>query len=133
MATPTTTAPSNTLVNKNIITPDSYTGLDTLPKQIVTKLQKRGFTLNLLLVGKSGLGKSTLLNSIFASHLSESSVKHFESAKTTEITVKSHYIVENQVQVKLSVVDTPGMFICGAYTWICVAYSIFVFYTVNLS
>lgn len=90
------------------ITPDSYTGLDTLPQQIIQKLNKRGFTFNLMVVGKSGLGKSTLVNSIFASHLKNSVGKSYELNKTMEIQVKSHLIVENNVQVKVSIVDTPG-------------------------
>jgi septin 3/9/12 len=56
----------------------------------------------------SGLGKSTLVNSIFASHLTNSQVKSFDNTKTTEISISSHTIVENNVAVKLSIIDTPG-------------------------
>ena len=90
------------------ITPEAYTGLDTLPQQIIQKLNKRGFTFNLMVVGKSGLGKSTLVNSIFAAHLKDAVGKGYELNKTTEVQVKSHVIVENNVQVKVSIVDTPG-------------------------
>ena len=61
-----------------------------------------------MVVGKSGLGKSTLVNSIFACHLKNSLGKSYELNKTTEVQVKTHVIVENNVQVKLSIVDTPG-------------------------
>ena len=90
------------------ITPESYTGLDTIPQQIIQKLNKKGFTFNLMVVGKSGLGKSTLVNSIFACHLKNSVGKSYELSKTTEVQVKTHLIVENDVQVKVSIVDTPG-------------------------
>jgi predicted GTPase len=106
----------NTSGNKNTtarqwVTPDAPTGLESLPKQIVHQLVKRGFTFNLMMVGKSGLGKSTLLNSIFSSHLGDSHWKQFDSAKkTTEISVKTHWIAEQNVKVKLSIIDTPGRF-----------------------
>ncbi len=102
---------------KMSITPESYTGLDTLPQQIIQKLNKRGFTLNLMVVGKSGLGKSTLVNSIFAAHLKSSGGKSYELSKTTEVQVKSHMIVENNVHVKVSIVDTPGNFYTKKRFW----------------
>ena len=102
-----TTSPTT----KQTLVPDSYTGLDTLPKQIVSKLSKRGFVFNLMLVGRSGLGKSTLVNSIFSTHLRDSKVKPFDNTKTTEVTVTTHLMNENDVNVKLSIVDTPGNFI----------------------
>ena len=40
-------------------------GLSNLPDQITTKLLKRGFDLNVMLVGRSGLGKSTLVDTLF--------------------------------------------------------------------
>lgn len=40
-------------------------GLGNLPDQITSKLLKRGFDLNVMLVGRSGLGKSTLVDTLF--------------------------------------------------------------------
>lgn len=47
-------------------------GFDTVTSQIEKKLLKRGFQLNVLLVGETGLGKSTLINTLFAAHLIDS-------------------------------------------------------------
>ncbi|KAH6564586.1 hypothetical protein BASA81_012227 [Batrachochytrium salamandrivorans] len=49
-----------------------YVGFDSITDQIQKKLVKRGFAFNLMVVGRSGLGKSTLVNTLFASHLVES-------------------------------------------------------------
>jgi len=57
------------------------------------------------------LGKSTLINTIFASHLIDSKGRlGSEEAvrKTTEILAVSHVIVENGVRLRLNIVDTPG-------------------------
>lgn len=46
-----------------------YIGFATLPEQVHRKSVKRGFEFTLLVVGESGLGKSTLVNSLFLSDL----------------------------------------------------------------
>lgn len=61
--------------------------------------------------GETGLGKSTLINTLFASRLVESKGRmtpneHLRS--TTEIHPVTHTIEENGVRLKLNVVDTPG-------------------------
>ncbi len=61
--------------------------------------------------GQTGLGKSTLINTIFASHLIESKGRlHPEEVirSTTEIHPVSHIIEENGVRLRLNIVDTPG-------------------------
>jgi septin 4 len=44
-------------------------GFSTLPDQLHRKNLKRGFEFTLLVVGDSGLGKSTLVNSLFMTDL----------------------------------------------------------------
>ncbi|EEB95068.1 hypothetical protein MPER_06020, partial [Moniliophthora perniciosa FA553] len=66
---------------------------------------------NVLVVGQTGLGKSTLINTIFASHLMDSKGRFVSDEpvrQTTEIQVVSHVIVENGVKLRLNIVDTPG-------------------------
>jgi len=89
----------------------SYVGFDSITQQIEHKLLKRGFQFNVIVVGQTGLGKSTLINTIFASHLIDSKgrLQADEPVRqTTEIQAASHVIVENGVKLRLNIVDTPG-------------------------
>ncbi|KDQ61076.1 hypothetical protein JAAARDRAFT_125275 [Jaapia argillacea MUCL 33604] len=89
----------------------SYVGFDTITTQIEHKLLKRGFQFNVIVAGQTGLGKSTLINTIFASHLIDSKgrLEADEPVRqTTEIQAVSHVIVENSVKLRLNIVDTPG-------------------------
>uniref|UniRef100_A0A8D2J6Y5 Septin-type G domain-containing protein n=1 Tax=Varanus komodoensis TaxID=61221 RepID=A0A8D2J6Y5_VARKO len=46
-----------------------YVGFATLPSQVHRKSVKKGFDFTLLVAGESGLGKSTLVNSLFLTDL----------------------------------------------------------------
>ncbi|KAI8384754.1 cell division/GTP binding protein [Radiomyces spectabilis] len=103
-STPTSPTPEQTLLN-------GYVGFDTITQQIEKKMLKRGFQFNVMVVGQSGLGKSTLVNTIFASHLIESKGRlnaDEPPRQTTDIETVSHTIVENGVRLRLNIVDTPG-------------------------
>lgn len=64
-----------------------------------------------MVVGQSGLGKSTLVNTIFASHLIDSKGRQEHDLpirQTTEINTISHLVQENNVKLRLNIIDTPG-------------------------
>jgi len=88
-----------------------FIGFATLPEQIHRKSVKRGFDFTLMVVGESGLGKSTLINSLFLSDLYKDR-KVPDAAerlqKTTTIEKKTMDIEERGVKLRLTVVDTPG-------------------------
>ncbi|KAI9593146.1 Septin-type guanine nucleotide-binding (G) domain-containing protein [Syncephalis fuscata] len=93
------------------VTLNGYVGFDTITSQIEKKLLKRGFQLNVILVGETGLGKSTLVNTLFAAHLIDTKGRHSaedSSRQTVEIQTVSHLINENGVKLRLTIVDTPG-------------------------
>ncbi|CAB3359685.1 Hypothetical predicted protein [Cloeon dipterum] len=88
-----------------------YIGFATLPEQVHRKSVKRGFEFTLMVVGESGLGKSTLVNSLFLSDLYNDRVIPDVSdlvARTTAISKQTMDIEERGVRLRLSVVDTPG-------------------------
>ena len=92
------------------VMPKSHVGFDSITNQIERKLLKRGFQFNVICVGmyimsiakyndlfvclgQTGLGKSTLINTLFASHLISSKGRLSPSdtvRSTTEILPTSH-------------------------------------------
>lgn len=95
------------------IQPSSYVGFDTITSQIEHRLVKKGFQFNVMVVGHSGLGKSTLVNTLFASHLVDSQGAGSGAAapaisQTTEISVSQHTLVEDKVRLNINIIDTPG-------------------------
>jgi GTP-binding protein EngB required for normal cell division len=61
--------------------------------------------------GQTGLGKSTLINTIFASNLVKSKGRLSPTEpirQTSEIQAVTHVVEENGVRLRLNIVDTPG-------------------------
>jgi len=82
-------------------------GFDSLPDQLVNKWMNRGFDFNMILIGETGCGKSTLIDSLFNANFEESSRTH--TRKATEVFNKSYDIEENNVRVRLNIAETLGM------------------------
>uniref|UniRef100_A0AAY4B862 Septin n=1 Tax=Denticeps clupeoides TaxID=299321 RepID=A0AAY4B862_9TELE len=88
-----------------------YVGFATLPNQVHRKSVKKGFDFTLLVAGESGLGKSTLVNSLFLTDLhKDRKLLNAEERinQTVEITKHTVDIEEKGVKLKLTIVDTPG-------------------------
>ncbi|KAL8577517.1 Septin-5 [Nucella lapillus] len=90
---------------------DEFIGFATLPDQVHRKAVRRGFDFTLMVVGESGLGKSTLINSLFLTELyKDRTIPPVLDAvnRTVAIEKKQLEIEEKGVRVKLTIVDTPG-------------------------
>lgn len=88
-----------------------YVGFANLPNQVHRKSVKRGFEFTLMVVGESGLGKSTLVDSLFLTSLysdREISCATDRIRKTVSLEQSTVEIEEKGVKLKLTVVDTPG-------------------------
>ncbi|KAK6968802.1 septin-5, partial [Biomphalaria glabrata] len=114
---PATPGLKRRLTRRMIYTPakykdeDEYIGFATLPEQVHRKAVRKGFDFTLMVVGESGLGKSTLINSLFLSDLYKGrelpSVNDLVE-RTVNIEKKQLEIEEKGVRLKLTIVDTPG-------------------------
>lgn len=90
---------------------DGYVGFANLPNQVYRKAVKKGFEFTLMVVGESGLGKSTLINSMFLSDIynhEQHPGPSLRAKKTVAVETTKVMLRENGVNLTLTVVDTPG-------------------------
>ncbi|KAM9098035.1 septin-1 isoform 1-T1 [Sarcophilus harrisii] len=88
-----------------------YVGFAALPSQLHRKSVKKGFDFTLMVAGESGLGKSTLINSLFLTEVYKDRLIPDASARlsqTLTIERRGVEIEEEGIKVKLTLVDTPG-------------------------
>merc|ERR1711971_122326 len=84
--------------------PTDYVGFSKLPYQVYRRAVKRGFCFNLMLAGESGLGKASLINSMFLADVCQKKRTSFGSG------VRSQRVrmEEGEVKLNLNVLDLPG-------------------------
>ncbi|CBY21012.1 unnamed protein product [Oikopleura dioica] len=88
-----------------------FVGFANLPNQVHRKSVKKGFEFTMMAVGESGLGKSTLINSLFLTNLYEEREipeAAIKAKQTVSIEASTVEIEERGVKLRLTVVDTPG-------------------------
>ncbi|KAM3181399.1 hypothetical protein ACTXT7_014460 [Hymenolepis weldensis] len=94
--------------------PDPYVGYSNLPDQAFRRAVRQGFDFNLMIIGETGLGKSTFVNTLFLTDIYGDnypgpSVKAKDKVEIRSTTVK---LEEDGVSLRLSVIDTPGFGEC---------------------
>ena len=109
MSTITDFSRTKSVLSANSRTIIDYVGFANFPTQVFRRCIKNGFEFTLMVVGQSGLGKSTFLNTLFMAELHDlKSDKPQEIPSTVKIQSKTFRLAENDVRLKLTVVDTPG-------------------------
>lgn len=91
---------------------NGFVGFANLPKQWHRKSVRRGFSFNFMVVGEDGLGKRTLVNTLFNKEVlpekvSEESETDAESLPVRIETTNAE-VEEDGVKLKLNIITTPG-------------------------
>lgn len=99
---------NKTLQDKNMrsLQLNGHVGFDTLPDQIVSKSVSDGFSFNILCIGETGIGKSTLVDTLFSTKFDWEPANHFEPR--VRISKACYELQESNVRLKLSVAESVG-------------------------
>ncbi|KAL3267278.1 hypothetical protein HHI36_011409 [Cryptolaemus montrouzieri] len=83
-----------------------HVGFDSLPDQLVSKSVQNGFVFNIMCIGETGLGKSTLMDSLFNTNFESSPSPH--TLPTVKLKAHTYELQESNVRLKLTICDTVG-------------------------
>ncbi|GAB6020473.1 Septin-6 [Chamberlinius hualienensis] len=83
-----------------------HVGFDSLPDQLVSKHVQQGFAFNILCIGETGIGKSTIMDSLFNTSFESTASAH--NLPSVKLKAHSYELQESNVRLKLSIVDTVG-------------------------
>merc|ERR1719347_2289009 len=83
-----------------------HVGFDSLPDQLVNQSVTAGFTFNVMCIGETGLGKSTLSDSLFNTTFDSAPENHKEPG--VRLKAHTYELQESNVNLKLTLVDTVG-------------------------
>ncbi|NXW83788.1 SEP10 protein, partial [Alopecoenas beccarii] len=83
-----------------------HVGFASLPDQLVKKSIKQGFCFNILCIGETGSGKSTLINSLFNTSFDDPVSTHF--LPSVRLRAQTYELQESNVLLKLTIVNTVG-------------------------
>ncbi|KAJ3224930.1 Septin 4 [Clydaea vesicula] len=92
--------------------PSQPLGISDLPVQRLRRSKNKPYFFNIMVVGESGLGKTTFMNTLFNTNLNDDVKGHpknlSDSGKTLSINPTTYELSEEGVTLHLTVIDTPG-------------------------
>lgn len=83
-----------------------HVGFDSLPNQLVTRSILQGYDFNILCIGETGIGKTTLMESLFNRSFDAQPSPH--NLPNVVLEPKTYDLQESSVRLRLTVVDTVG-------------------------
>ncbi|XP_048388118.1 septin 10 isoform X1 [Stegostoma tigrinum] len=83
-----------------------HVGFDSLPDQLVNKSTSQGFCFNILCVGETGIGKSTLMDTLFNTSFENSQSTHYENR--VKLKAQTYELQESTARLKLTIVNSVG-------------------------
>ncbi|CDO92415.1 unnamed protein product [Kluyveromyces dobzhanskii CBS 2104] len=108
----TTQETRSRFVTPAVIDENYHIGIDSIPLQNEALIVKNGVKFTMMVVGQSGLGKTTFINNLFGTSLLptvwEADTSSREIKKTTAIVRHERELVEDGFTLRFTVIDTPG-------------------------
>uniref|UniRef100_A0A671EM89 Septin n=1 Tax=Rhinolophus ferrumequinum TaxID=59479 RepID=A0A671EM89_RHIFE len=83
-----------------------HVGFESLPDQLVNRSIQQGFCFNILCVGETGIGKSTLIDTLFNTNFEDHESSHFYPH--VRLKGQTYELQESNVRLKLTIVNTVG-------------------------
>ncbi|BFZ14620.1 hypothetical protein BsWGS_17658 [Bradybaena similaris] len=83
-----------------------HVGFDSLPDQLVNKSVAQGFCFNILCVGETGIGKSTMMDTLFNTNFDSTPSTH--DLPGVKLKAHTYELREKNVLLKLTLVDSVG-------------------------
>lgn len=83
-----------------------YVGFDKIADQFVGKITNSGFALNILCIGDTGIGKSTLMNTLFNTDFDLEPSSH--DKQNVELCSNTFELIEKNIKLKLTLIETSG-------------------------
>uniref|UniRef100_A0A673BBK1 Septin n=1 Tax=Sphaeramia orbicularis TaxID=375764 RepID=A0A673BBK1_9TELE len=98
--------PENLSMGARPLSLSGHVGFDSLPDQLVNKSICQGFCFNILCIGETGIGKSTLMDTLFNTNFENFESSHFEPQ--VKLRAQTYDLQESNVRLRLTVVNTVG-------------------------
>uniref|UniRef100_H0XFE2 Septin n=1 Tax=Otolemur garnettii TaxID=30611 RepID=H0XFE2_OTOGA len=92
--------------NIRSLTMSGHVGFESLPDQLVNRSIQQGFCFNILCVGETGIGKSTLVDTLFNTNFEDQESSHFYPQ--VRLKAQTYELQESNVRLKLTIVNTVG-------------------------